>query len=388
MTGAEFRRPSRGRVSGLAIVGAALVVAVLSSCTSGAALTLSASSVPLKEEIAKLAADYQKSKGFRISLADVHSAPRGTVISIGWSFFTVKNDAKVAPLSNEKLLASGFRTALAFEQWARTEAGWREVPLLWDAWGIAFSPNEIALLPIGATFTEKDRALLLKARQGLLTPGGESGVRQSLFWFANTELPGDAALRGMLLGGVERSTPSSLLYFKSLAALSKDPVFSPGSFTMMKPDVENLARTAGVGPLFGSYQWLRSVQGAGRRDNRPLVYPQGLGYAMPVSILCGRVTGTGSSADRARDFLIWLLSGENQKILSTTSGYMAANFNAADLDLNSKGARDAAIGAARIVPIQPEPTEGSAAESWGSLLGRILARPADWERVLAERVGP
>jgi ABC-type glycerol-3-phosphate transport system substrate-binding protein len=108
---------------------------------------------------------------------------------------------------------------------------------------------------------------------------------------------------------------------------------------------------------------------------------------MPVSILGGRVAGSGSSAARAQDFLLWLLTPPNQKTLSNGTGYMAANFNAANLDLNGRGAREAAIGAVRIVPVDPQPLKGSAAESWSSLLGRILARPTDWEQVLAEKGG-
>jgi ABC-type glycerol-3-phosphate transport system substrate-binding protein len=253
---------------------------------------------------------------------------------------------------------------------------------------MALSPSDVALLHIGPTFGWMDRSSFINAKQKVLFPGGDTGVRQSLFWFSDAELPEEAALRGMILGGTEQSGPASHGSFKSFAATAKDAIFSPGSFTMMKPDVENIERTAAVGPLFGNYAWLRGVQRTGRRDYRPLIYPLGHGYAMPVSILSGGVTGTGATADKARDFLVWLLSPQNQKLLSNATGYMAVNFNAADLDLNSKGARDAAIGAARIVLVQPEPTPGTAAESWGSLLGRILAAPSEWQRVLAERTGP
>jgi hypothetical protein len=154
---------------------------------------------------------------------------------------------------------------------------------------------------------------------------------------------------------------------------------------MMKPDVENLARNTRVDLLYGSYEWLRGVPGTGRRDFHALVYPLSQGYAMPVSVLTGSVRGAGASAAKARDFLIWLLSPEKQKDLSDLTGYMAANFNAANLDLNSLGARNAAIGAARTVPIDPEPMKGSASEAWDSLLERVLAKPSEWERVVAEK---
>jgi ABC-type glycerol-3-phosphate transport system substrate-binding protein len=250
---------------------------------------------------------------------------------------------------------------------------------------VASSPGTVAALSDRTTFAWKDRAACIRARQAFLCPGGESGARQSLFWFADAELLEPGALNGTLLGGAERSGPASLAYFKSFAAVGKDPLFSPGSFTLLKPDVENLARNTGANLLFGNYQWLRGMQRAGGRDFRALVYALPHGYAMPISLLSGRVTGSGGSAAKAQDFLLWLLSPENQKALSGATGYMAANFNAANLDLNSLGARETVIGAARIVPIDPEPAKGSAAEAWNSLLGRILARPADWERVLAER---
>jgi hypothetical protein len=304
---------------------------------------------------------------------------------IGWIFVPSNEAGKQFPLSNEKIQATGFRTAPAFAQWARSDTDWREVPILWDAWGIASSPGKEAVRGKGRTFGWKDRGAFIKARLALLSPGGESGVRQSLFWFAGAGFPEEGALTGILLGGAERFRPASFAYFKSLAAVEKDPLFSPGSSRLMKPDVENLTRHTAVSLLFGNYQWLRGMQGAGGRDFRALVYTLPHGYAMPVSILGGRVTGSGAPAAKARDFLFWLLSPENQKALSNATGYMAANFNAVNLDLNSLGAREIAVGAARIVPIHPEPVKGSAAESWDSLLGRVLAKPTEWERVLAER---
>jgi len=372
-------------VSALAIVAAALVTAGLSSCTAGAELMVSASSAQLKQEIARLAADYQRTKGFRITLAGAPSSTRSAAVTIGWSFVPSKDDGKTFPLSEEKVQAAGFRTALAFERWGRSDAGWREVPILWDAWGVASPPGKVAALNDRTTFEWKDRGALITAKLALLSPGGDSGARQSLFWFAGAEFPEEGAVTGTLLGGAERLGPAARAYFKSFAAIGGDPVFSRGSFTLLKPDVENLARNTGADLLYGNYQWLRGIQRPGGRNFRALVYALPHGYAMPVSILAGRVTGSGSSAARAQDFLLWLLSPENQKELSGRTGYMASNFTAANLDLNAKGARDAAIAAVRIVPVDPEPVKGSAAESWDSLLGGILATPADWERVLAER---
>lgn len=364
---------------------AALAAAGFSSCSRSADLVVEPASAPLRQELFTLAAEYSRSSGFHIAPADTLSSTGKAVVTIGWSFVPSKEDGKPFRLSKEKLQAAGFRTAPAFEQWARSDTGWREVPILWDAWGVAVSPGTSAVPGDRMTFEWKDRAAWVKSRQAFLSPGGESGVRQALFWFANARFPEESALSGTLLGGAERSGPASLAYFKSFAAIGKDPVFSSGSFNLMNPDVENLARNAGVNLLFGNYEWLRGIQHAGGRDFRALVYALPRGYAMPVSLLSGRVTGTGDSAAKAEDFLLWLLSPENQKALSGRTGYMAANFNAANLDLNSLGAREAAIGAVRIAPVDPMPVKGSAAEAWDSLLGGILVRPTDWERVLAER---
>ena len=385
MSSAPFCQKSRALVWTLAILAAALVAAGLSSCTSGVELIVSASSPQLKQEIVTLAADYQRTKGFRITPADKPSSPRGTAVTIGWSFAEARGEAGLRTIPAAQLQEAGFSTALAFQRWAHGDTGWKEVPILWDAWGVVSSRD--AHRPVGAagTFGWKDRSAFIKAGQGILLPGGESGVRQALFWFTDAQFPQEGAVSGILLGGAERSGPAGLAYFRSLAALGRDPVFQPGAFNLMKPDVENQARTTGVNLLFGSYQWLRGIPGGAGRDFRALVYPFPQGYVMPVSMLSGRVTGSDAAAARAQEFLLWLLSPANQKALSNASGYMAANFNAANLDPNALEARNAAVGAARVVLIDPEPGKGTASESWDSLLGRILARPMEWERVLAEK---
>jgi hypothetical protein len=361
---------------------AALAAAGLCSCSLSADLVVGSVSPPLRRELSRLADEYSRSGGLRITAVDTLSSTRNAAVTIGWGF---GDDGKPLPLPAEKVQAAGFRTAPAFEQWGRGDSGWREVPLLWDAWGVASPPGRVAAFTARTTFEWKDRAACITAGQSFLSPGGEPGARQSLFWFADAELPQESTVTGILLGGAERLGAAGLAYFKSFAAIGKDPVFSRGSFDLRKPDVENLARSTGVDLLFGNYQWLRGIQRPGGRDFRALVYPVPRGYAMPVSILAARVTGSGKSAARAQDFVLWLLSPENQKELSGRTGYLASNFNAANLDLNARGARNAAIAAARIVPIDPEPVKGSAAESWDLLLGGILATPADWERVLAER---
>jgi hypothetical protein len=378
--------PSRAHLSAAAVLLLALAgAALLCSCSASADLVVGPASPPLRQELSRLAGEYSRSSGLRIRLVDTLSSKRTSAVTIGWSFVPTTDDRKPFPLSDDKVQAAGFRTALAFEQWGRGDAGWREVPVLWDAWGVASAPGTVAALPDRPTFEWKDRAACTAARQSFLAPGSEPGARQSRFWFTGAEFPEEGAVAGILLGGAERLGTAGRAHFKSFAAIGTDPLFSRGSFNLLKPDVENLARNTGADLLFGNYQWLRGIQRPGGRNFRALAYALPHGYAMPVSILGGRVTGSGSSAARARDFLLWLLSPENQKELSGRTGYMASNFNAANLDLNAKGARDAAIAAVRIVPVDPEPVRGSAAESWDSLLGGILATPAEWERVLAER---
>jgi hypothetical protein len=364
------------------ILPALLAASVLCSCSPAIGLRVDAGSAALTTELGRMASAYSQSSGVHVRMLDASSSKTGVAVTIGWSFV---DDGKTFPISQEKVQAAGFRTALAFERWARGDAGWREVPILWDAWGVATPPGKAGAPSGPETFEWRDRGAFITSRKWFLAPGGESGARQSLFWFSDGELPEDSAVTGILLGGTERALPSGLAYFKLFAAITADPVFSRGSFNLLKPDVENLSRSSGADFLFGNYQWLRRIPRPGGRDFRSLVYPLSHGYAMPVSFLGGRVTGSGRSAERARDFLLWLLSPENQKELSGQSGYLAANFNAANLDLNGSRARDAAIAAARVVLIDPEPVKGSAAQSWDSLLGGILARPADWERVLAER---
>jgi hypothetical protein len=369
-----------------AALAGGLAAAGLSSCSSSRVnLIVGPASPQLRQELSKLAAEYSSSKGLRIALDGKPSSPRGTVITIVWSFVPPKDDGKLFVVSPDAIQKSGYSTALAFERLCRTDKGWREVPILWDAWGIAYSPGKSTPLGDVKTFDWKDRGTYMKARQSIMAPGGEPGVRQSLYWLADAEFPEQAELAGILLGGAERSGQASRSYFKSFVTLGKEPSLSHGSLNMMKPDVENLARNTRVDLLYGSYEWLRGVQGTGRRDFRALVYPLSQGYAMPVSVLTVSVRGAGASAAKAQDFLIWLLSPEKQKELSDLTGYMAANFNAANLDLNSLGARNAAIGAARMVPIDPEPTKGSASEAWDSLLERVLSKPSEWERVVAEK---
>ena len=190
-------------------------------------------------------------------------------------------------------------------------------------------------------------------------------------------------MSGIALGTARGTGPAAAL-FASFAGLPKERFLPPDMLRYGEADAANFARTSGISALLGGYAWQRTVAGFERRDFRPLVYPTRGGYAMPVSLLTGRVEGRGRAASRAEDFLLWLLGPENQKKLSMGTGLMAANFAAANLDPNASAAREVALRAAEIVPIDPEPAKGSASEAWEALLARILDKPMEWKRVLAE----
>ena len=360
----------------------------LSACTVRATLVIRSDSPRLRQDLAALAGQYPRSTGLQLLVGQAPPSP-GVAVEIGWAF-SVPGGASGQPIPDAALQGAGYRTALAFERWARGDAGWKALPLLWDAWGVAGPPlpKETAR-PGGAagshgTFQRRDRDALVSAGQSALAPLGDPGARQALYWFLDGALPPDAVINGVLTGGSERSSAAGLALFRSFAAVAGDPLFlrNRGNTRLLKADVENMARGVAGARLFGNYQWLRQVPSPGPRAFRTLAYALPEGYAIPASVLVGTVSGSGPAAGKARDFLLWLASPANQKTLSDASGYMAANFSAANLDPDARDARQAAAGAVRVVLVDPEPRPGSTAESWDSLLGRILAVPADWQRAV------
>jgi len=395
-------RQAGALLSGALLSGAlaAGLAAGLCSCAPRAALVIEPSSPALRREIGKLAAEYSGKNGIRITLSDSLALKKGeTTVLIGWGFPSASAGSAVLPIPDELLRESGYGTARAFERWGREGEAWRELPILWDAWGFAFEPDGRAINPdkraapikaarldSGGTFSWKDRDAAVKAGPKVLVPGGESGARQSLFWFMGGAGADPAATVGMMLGD-DLSRPSGRERFRALAVIAEDPLFSAGAGRMMKGDVDNLSKNSRIKRLFGDYQWLRQVPSRTPRDFSSLAYTTDKGYTIPASILAGRVVGSGAAADKARGFLAWLVSERCQRALSDGSGYMAANFNAPNLDPNGLKARAAAIGALSVVPIDPEPARGSAAEAWDSLLGRVLARPTEWEKTMAEGMG-
>lgn len=374
---------ARGR--GAAAIFAAALAALLASCSSRVALEVRTESPRLRDAIAKLAAEYPPSRGLRLTLAkateaESREAPK-TVVSIGWAFPDAAGAPAPTPIPEAEVAASGFITSLAVQRWETGSGAWHGLPLLWDAYGVASTPEKVALLGQAKTFVWADRAVFAKAKIPIEAPLGDPGLRQALFWSESAGALEPEAISDVMLGGKGRETRLDL--FKEFSVLGLDVELAKGSAVLTKGDIDNVARTAGASLILGDYQWVRPLPMQGRMDFRSLAYPLSQGYAMPAAIIEGRVYGQGKTLKAAQEFLLWLAQPERQRELSAGTGYMAANFGAINLDPNGKAARDAALGAASIVPIDPEPVKGSAADAWDLILRRILAEPAKWQDAVA-----
>jgi hypothetical protein len=369
-------------------LAAAMAAASLCSCSSSFRVAVATDSPTIKAAIAALGAEYSHKKHVTILTDGDGDGAAPSTVTVGWGFSPAADGGGAIPavtISTVALSKAGYSTALAFENWASDGKSWREVPLLWDAWGMSAPIGETADGGEARSFSWDKRGLLLPAHAQLAAPGGEPGVRQALFWTSPGACAGfGASGEGDLEWGAPERVPSGKGPFASFALLAKDKGLAPGTLAFLDADVENVARTSGVTALFGNYSWQRSVAESVGREFRPLVYPLPQGYAMPASVLCARVTGKGASAKSAQAFVLWLSSSEGQKALSDRTGYMAANFNAPNLDRGALNSRNVAAGAARVVPIDPEPRKGVAALKWDALLKALLARPSEMERVLAE----
>ena len=143
-------RQAGALLSGALLSGAlaAGLAAGLCSCAPRAALVIEPSSPALRREIGKLAAEYSGKNGIRITLSDSLALKKGeTTVLIGWGFPSASAGSAVLPIPDELLRESGYGTARAFERWGREGEAWRELPILWDAWGFAFEPDGRAINP-------------------------------------------------------------------------------------------------------------------------------------------------------------------------------------------------------------------------------------------------
>jgi len=359
---------------------AALFAASLSSCSSRAVLVMEGGSPELKRAVARLAAEYSKRGGLSISALSAKAAGRGAVITIGWEFPGQETSARQFRVPAASIHKAKFGTAQSLVE---SGEAFTMLPLLWDAWGIGGSASRLASLNDDKTFSWKDRAGIVAARLLILAPGGEAGTRQALFWLSDAALPGKADVSDLMTGRAFAAGAPNKAFFESFAALERDKALFPGTLHYRAADVSNGASRSANVLVMGSYSWQRTLPSEEARGFRPLVYMQEGGYAMPVALLAGRVEGKGRAAKRAADFLLWLCQPEQQRALSETSGLMACNFNAPNLDVQAANCRDVATGASAIVLIDPEPS-GPLGERWDSLLWALLSRSSEWERVLSE----
>jgi hypothetical protein len=362
-----------------------LLIALLSfSCSSRAVLVMEGGSPELKGAVTRLAAEYSKKGGLSISALDAKASAQGALIAIGWEFPGQGVVARQVRIPASSLREAGFATAQSFIE---GEDALSRVPLLWDAWGLGGSASRLASLNGDKAFSWKDRADIAAARLSILAPGGEAGTRQALFWLSDVALPGKSVISDLMTGRAFAAGAPNKAFFESYAVLERDKALFPGTLHYRTADVSDGASRSANVLVMGSYSWQRTLPSEEARGFKPLVYTQEGGYAMPVALLAGRVEGKGRAAKRAADFLLWLCQPEQQRALSEASGLMACNFNAPNLDVQAASCREVATGASAIVLIDPEPS-GPLDERWDSLLGAVLSRSSEWERVLSEFGAP
>jgi hypothetical protein len=359
---------------------AALLAALLSSCSSRAVLVMEGGSPELKGAVTRLAAEYSKKSGLSISAPEAKAGGQGAVITLGWEFPGQEISAGRFRIPASSLRQAGFGTAQSLLEGGESYV---RLPLLWDAWGLGGSASRLASLNGDKAFSWKDRAGVATARLSILAPGGEAGTRQALFWLSDASLPENAAMSDLMTGRASVTAPPNKALFASFAALERDGVLFPGTLHYRAADVANGASRSANALVMGNYSWQRSLPSGEARGFTPLVYTQEGGYAMPVALLAGRVEGKGRAAKRAADFLLWLSRPEQQRALSEASGLMACNFNAPNLDVQAARCRETATGASAIVLIDPEPS-GVVEKRWDSLLWTLLSQSSEWERVLSE----
>jgi hypothetical protein len=345
---------------------------------------LRSASPELRAALEKEAADYSKGYKVRITFLaprDGKAALGRPDLVIGWDFFgSGKGDV---PIAARELASVPYGTAEAFGKDARGAGGWDEVPLLWDAWGIASAPAATAAAdkPRSAQGVYwADRAAYRRSGLSLIGPGAESGLRQALFW-----APADGSDRASMYSlALDGRLEAGKRLFESFSALDRDAALAKDALRLTRADLSAVAANPSGFAWLGSYSWARKAVPTSRLDFKPLAIAAKGGYTLPASVLAGAVASKGRSSEAAKRFLLQLCEPEAQRRLGEATGLMAANFNAPNLDPNSFAARESAIGASGIVTIDPEPIPGSRAAGFDSLLGAIAARPGEWERALAE----
>jgi len=358
---------------------AALALAALGSCAPrGISLSVESEAPSLAPTVAALAREWGKARGLEIEVSKAAEpaakALAGARVVIKWMLApeTDRKDAAalIVPAADRAEIA------LAFSRWAGASAGasadasadasagaWRAVPLLWDAWGLVGTPEE--LLRFGPGETADASALAESGMRGgsVAAAMGEAGTRQTIFWLAAGT---GAASIVPDLSDPTRLLASSAGALGRLSAYSKPPTFAPGMERWLKADLENYARSFGPALVLGPYSWTRTLGQGGRRDFRPLASKGDKASSVIVAVLAGEVEAKANSpgAAEAAELLLFLLGKESQARLSYATGLLPVRLDAPNLDPPSAAARAAALDAASILPVDPEPGRGGRFEAW------------------------
>lgn len=365
----------RGTV--LRLVIAALLAALLVSCSPRRSLVVEAGVPGLQDALSRLAAEYRQSTGLQIMVGKPDAEGKGPVgadIVIDWGFIPSMEAASGAVGDAD---VRSISMAHALSAWTGEPGEWTEVPVLWDCWGLAVPRGDAQETMAAKAFSWKERRAFL-ALGAITAAGGETGTRQALFWLSDTALP-DASARARLIAG--QDDPLSAPWremFSRFPAFETEPMLVRDTFHFTDADIQNQASLPGQRAILGPYSRVRTLPSAASRDFLPVIYPLDKGYALPAAILTARLAGSSGSDRKAAAFIRWLLLPENQQALSEATGLMAVNLGAPLLDPQALSAREAMTGAAELLSIDPEPREPRLSVAWGLLVSRLAEAPALW----------
>lgn len=362
------------------LVAAAIMAAACASCAPRMDISVDASAPGLRDAMVRLANDYSRTTGRRITLRDAGKAStaKAAMIVIDWGYLPSKEAPSSAVIEARDPDGHPIATAYALSAWADQGGQWSEAPLLWDCWGLAVFPSGTEKTSPRGIFAWRDRKTFLPPTV-FVAAGGEAGTRQALFWLSDHPLPVGADRVKLMSGAADPLSAPWRDVFAGFPALAADPQLGRDAFHYADADLGNLAALPGTKAILGPYSRLRTLPASTTRAFTPLVYPLEQGYALPVAVLTARISGRTDPGGRAGNFIRWLLKPENQRALSEATGLMAVNFGAPLLDPQALSARDAATGAAEILPIDPEPRGSRLSVAWDLLVSHLAEAPAQWE---------
>jgi|GEM_PF-5499607 len=381
------RASARTRRAGWATAGLAAALALLAgpliSCSPNVTLRVEGGSPELRQTLARLAGDYARERRVKVSLSEPEAGPRRTEVAVAWRL-APERSAGLAPLANDRapLATKGVSSALALRRWARTENGWTELPLLWDAWGVWGEAPDVAAAAPKGSFSWDDRRALAAKGLSLVAGGGDPGNAQALYWLIaapESASPSDFAV-DKAAWAAQPASSSFGLFASSLA----DRALFPASQHFGRGDQEQLARQVGrrvyLLPFSAQYRWTWG----GAKAFAALVTRQGGQARLVASVLSARIEGGGRRDRRAAaGFILWLLDPARQRQLEEGTGLLPANFDAPNLNGTTKALRDLALAAESFQPVVEEASD-EPARRWSSLVSSIVASPASWESLLRE----